>query len=109
MPTDPPRPSRGAPPISVDEPPPSPKPGRDPQDDEVGYLVLVLWNAAGTSIRTETHESPPLKRRYLPWVNELFRRIAKDQVDRIPAEKIEASLERSARLPAPRSEDPKPR
>lgn len=84
--------------------PPEQKPGLDPQDEEVGYLILVLWKMAGTSIRTQTFESPPLKRRHLPWVNELFQRIAKDMRDRIPPEKIQAVLERAMKVPQPKPE-----
>lgn len=101
MPTssDPPRPSRGAPPISLDNPPPDWRPDEDDQDQEIGALIVVKWEMDGTTVRSTVAQSPPYRRRYWPWLKEVFDRIQAAERDRI--------LNRA--MKPPKSEGPKPR
>jgi len=77
------RPSRGAPPIGLDNPPPDWTPDESDEDQEIGVLILVRWEIAGTKVVTKTVASPPYRRRYAPWLAELFRRIGAAERDRV--------------------------
>jgi hypothetical protein len=52
-------------------------PSGDRLDDTVGYLVLVRWEIDPANLRfaSSVQNSPPVKRRYWPWVAELLNRI----------------------------------
>jgi hypothetical protein len=75
-------------------------PSGDRLDDVVGYLILVVWNidAGRFEIRAATQQSPPLKRRYLPWVHELLNRIGDAEIAEATAAEERAKL---AVAPAP--------
>jgi len=94
---DPPVPKRGGPPsISLENPPPGWRPDEDDQDQEIGALIVVTWEMVGTTVRSKVKLSPPYRRRYWPWLKEVFDRIAAAERDR--------ALELAAR---PRPEGPK--
>jgi hypothetical protein len=92
MPSDPPRKPFGSPPaISLDAPPPGWHPDEDDGDQPIGALIVVMWEQVGLTVRSKVVQSPPYRRRYWPWLKELFERIDAAERDR--------TLELAARPP----------
>lgn len=86
------RDSRPAPPaISLEDPPPDWHPDEGDQDQPIGALIVVMWERVGLSLQSRVVESPPYRRRYWPWLKEVFDRIAAAERDR--------ALELAARPP----------